>query len=323
MYCGKRYRMVIESKKKPHEKDAEFMINELISKELKSSAQSNNSKLTVLNASERYISSKENSLSPSTIRGYKLYLKALPELFKETLIDDVTEEQLQQLAKHLQSNHSVKYTKNIIGFLKSVLKMFRKNFSVNVTYATEIKEEPYIPTAAEVKSILEVAKGGRFEIPIMLAACCGLRRGEILALTPDDLEENNVLHIKKDVVQTDSGKFVLKNCPKTKGSVRDVFVPEEIAKLIRERKVVCDCHPNSINDWLIRTEKKLGIQEFSFHKLRHYFCTTLHENGVPDATIMKLGGWSDPSVMTRIYRHGRTDYDVMKNAAMKTADGIF
>ena len=157
----------------------------------------------------------------------------------------------------------------------------------------------------------------------MLAACCGLRRGEILALTPEDLDDNNILHINKTIVRSTSGEFILKHCPKTKGSIRDIYVPDEVANLIRKKKVICDYYPDSVNAWLLRTEKKLGIQKFSFHKLRHYFCTTLHENGIPDAVIMKLGGWSDPSVMTRIYRHGRSDFDTMANAALITSKGLF
>ena len=323
MYNGKRYRITIESDKKPLQKEARLLIEEEISKAIREGVQQpKNQKLTVRAAAEKYISLKDNSLSPSTIRGYKGYIRSLPEDFSEMLLDTVTEEQLQLLVKRYQAEHSVKYTKNVIMFLKSVFKMFRKNFAFNVTFATEIKEEAYIPSNAELKMIIDKARNTPYEIPIILGAVCGMRRGEILALTPEDLDEDNVAHITKAVVFDNDGNRIVKNCPKTKGSIRAIGVPEGIANKIRKQGYAYSGGSNCINNWLLRTEAELGIKKFTFHKLRHYFCTSLHEAGVPDADIMKLGGWSDPSVMTRIYRHGRNDLDTMQNAMAIASKGI-
>lgn len=323
-YNGQRYRLTIDSAEKPKKKDAELIINNVIQDAIqKGEAQARLQPLTVKMAAEKYISAKENSLSPSTVRGYKTYLKNMPEHFTNTLIADVTEEQIQQLVKEYQQEKSIKYTKNIIGLIRSVLGMFRKNFSFKVTFATAVKEEPYIPTAAEVKQIIERSKGTQYELAIMMAACCGMRRGEILAITAEDLEANNVLHINKAMAQNDKNVFVLKNSPKTKGSVRDIVVPDQVADLLRKQGAAYSGHPNAIIKWLEDTEKALDIPKFTFHKLRHYYCTTLHENGIPDAVIMKLGGWTDPGVMQRIYRHGRNDLQTMTNAATLAASGLF
>lgn len=323
MRKGKRYRVIIESESKPGKRAAQAAIDEVIQKVSEAESQTKTKDLTIKEACDRYISAKENSLSPSTVSGYKSYKKNLPDYFSNMLIDDVTEELLQQLVKYLQDETSVKYAKNVVGFLKSVIKMFRKNTTFNVTFAVDDKEEPYIPTQEELKQILDAAKGTMFEIPLMLGAVCGLRRGEILALTVDDLDANNVLTINKVIVVDYEGKQILKNHPKTKGSIRKVYAPPEIADKIRQQGYVYKGAPTSINKWLIMKERKLGIKEFSLHKLRHYFCTSLHENGVPEADILKLGGWSDPSVMKRVYRHGKNDLQTMSSAAAITANGLF
>lgn len=323
MYKGKRFRITIESDKKPLQKEARLLIEKEINRAIQNGEyQPKNQKLTVKAAAEKYISLKDNSLSPSTIRGYKGYIRSLPEDFSELPIDNVTEEQLQLLVKLYQADHSVKYTKNVIMFLKSVFKMFRKNFAFNVSFATEIKEEAYIPSKEELNQIIEKARNTPYEIPIILGAVCGMRRGEILALTPEDLDANNVAHITKAVVFDNDGNRIVKNCPKTKGSIRSISIPTETADKIREQGCAYSGGSNCINNWLLRTEAELGIKKFTFHKLRHYFCTSLHEAGVPDADIMKLGGWSDPSVMTRIYRHGRNDLDTMQNAMAIASKGI-
>ena len=50
-------------------------------------------------------------------------------------------------------------------------------------------------------------------------------------------------------------------------------------------------------------QDKLGIKRFTLHSLRHYACSVLADNNVPEATIMYVMGWSDPSVMKKVYRH--------------------
>jgi integrase len=39
------------------------------------------------------------------------------------------------------------------------------------------------------------------------------------------------------------------------------------------------------------------------HGLRHSFASLSYFLGIPEAETMRLGGWSDPSVMRKIYTH--------------------
>lgn len=97
MYNGELYRTTIASDKKPSKKEAELIINEIINKAIKEGSQRPKSdNMLFRTAAEKYVSSKENSLSPSTIRGYRSYIAAMPDHFSDTRIKDITAEQLQQ-----------------------------------------------------------------------------------------------------------------------------------------------------------------------------------------------------------------------------------
>ena len=42
---------------------------------------------------------------------------------------------------------------------------------------------------------------------------------------------------------------------------------------------------------------------YTFHSLRHFFASYLHAQHIPDAYVLRAGGWSTPHVMQKVYRH--------------------
>jgi integrase len=70
----------------------------------------------------------------------------------------------------------------------------------------------------------------------------------------------------------------------------------------------------SIKTSLIIALRKIGLEDFTYHRTRHTFCSRLVEMGVPEATIMEPGGWSTRSMMNR-YEHPSREHtrESMKN----------
>lgn len=108
----------------------------------------------------------------------------------------------------------------------SILGMFCPNLKLNTTLPQKVKNEPYIPSDDDIKKILEYSKDTEYEIPIVLA-CYGMRRSEICALTPDDID-GDVVTIDKALVQDENREWVVK-MTKTTESTRKIVVPMEIA----------------------------------------------------------------------------------------------
>lgn len=267
--------------------------------------------MTFEEAANQYLDVKRNVLSPSTIPGYKSNLKSLSNDFKNIYISDMTAIDIQKEINDFSLSHAPKTVYNVHGFISAVMGMFRPELNITTTLPQKKKYETYIPTDQEVKAVLDYAhQKERYEIALLLAACCGLRRSEICALTPADLSADNILTINKAMVMDENKKWVIKTT-KTTESAREIAIPDFIAEHIREKGIIVDCNPNQIYNALKRYQDKLGIHRFKLHSMRHYFCTKMSEI-LPEQDVLELGGWSTPYVMKAVYRHATIDKKIEK-----------
>ena len=257
-----------------------------------------------------YVRIKENVLSPRTVREYGLYINRLPESFTSLYTADIMQADIQRCVNVLSADKAPKTVRTLHGFISAVLGQFRPELRVSTTLPQKEAKEPYIPSDSEVKNILEHSKGTQFYVPLVLA-CYSCRRSEICALEfPADLDvKNNIVHINKALVEDKDGKWVVK-ATKTTKSTRDIIIPEEVVKIIQEQGYFYNGSPQSISNYLLRTQRKLGIPEFSVHKLRHYFASKMMDMGVDQKTIQDMGGWSTDSVLKTVYQHSM----IMKDA---------
>jgi integrase len=72
----------------------------------------------------------------------------------------------------------------------------------------------------------------------------------------------------------------------------------------------------SIKTTFKKAIKRAGLENFKFHHTRHSFASRMLEAGVPEVTIMELGGWKTRNMINR-YAHPS---DAHKHEAMKTLD---
>lgn len=77
----------------------------------------------------------------------------------------------------------------------------------------------------------------------------GLRRGENIALTWEDIDfENNTLSINKATAKGKTGQYI--KTPKTKKSVREVTVPTEVIRLLKRLRAEQNTRKLAIGeDW--------------------------------------------------------------------------
>lgn len=313
MYKGITYTVTFEYK--PTQKE----ILQALSEEMEA-ANLKKVQMTFQAAAESYIDLKGNILSPSTIREYTNTIKRLSRTFVEKRISDITALDVQKEINTLSVGRTPKTVRNYHGFISAVLGTFRPNLVLTTTLPQKLKNEPYIPSDKDVKLILKEIENTPFEVPIMLA-CWGLRRSEICALTINDLNED-ILTINKALVMDQDKKWVIKTT-KTTASTREVVIPTVLADKIRNQGFVYKGHPNSISKYLERVQDKLGIPRFSVHKLRHYFASKMSALGIPEADILKMGGWETDHIMKKVYRHSLQTKENQKKATDKLSNELF
>lgn len=287
-------------------KEAEYLAAEFARNKADSMDEKNISLAEML---DRYIASKENIISPSTLRTYKRTRKNMfPELLSVKK-KDLTQEQIQVAVNKAVSNHAAKTVKNWHGLLSAALGMFYPSFKI---YTTLPKGEPFkriVPTDAEIKTLLKHVEGQNIEIPILLAATGSLRKSEIAALTSEDVTDLGI-NINKALVKDDNSKSVLKS-PKSSSGYRFVPLPQEVvAKLKQKQGIIVDMTLDQIYDGYKKALRECGLPNFRFHDLRHYYASVLHAIGVPDKYIMQYGGWKTDTVLKNVYQHVMSDRDV-------------
>lgn len=300
MYKGVTYTVVTEYK--PTQKEAIQLLSAEMDK-----AKTAKVRMTFKTAADKYIDLKQNVLSPSTITGYKAIIRNLSDWFNKQIITDITSVEVQKEINDYAKTRSPKTVRNAHGFITAVIGMFCPNTIISTTLPQRKKNQPYIPSDDDVKKIVDASAGTKFEIPILLAVY-GLRRSEIFALTPDDID-GNIVHITKAKVLNDSGEWVLK-ATKTEDSTRSVYLPDEIVEKIKRIGKIYDGDPSRISRFMMQKQDELGIPHFSLHKLRHYYASMSHSLGIPDQYIMQSGGWKTDNVLKSVYQHAMDDKKV-------------
>jgi integrase len=137
---------------------------------------------------------------------------------------------------------------------------------------------------------------------VLIAAWCGLRRGEIAGLRVSDVDlTEHTITVRKNRVEPlhDRGKAHDKD-PKTKAGKRTVAIPPHVIPIVRlhldeyagrERPFVSrDGSPlrgNTLNQAFVRARKKVGLDMLTVHDLRHTGQTLAAQAGATMADLMK------------------------------------
>lgn len=261
---------------------------------------------------DQYIDAKRNILSPSTVTNYEKIRRNDFQRLMTVPVRELTSERLQVEINIMSATKSPKTVRNAYGLITAALAMFAPEIHLRVTLPAKKQVAYNLPTTEQIYTMLNHASEN-LSTAIMLAAFCGLRRGEIAALTSDDVYDD-VIHVKAAAVRGADGKMKIKT-PKTYTSDRYIPIPEFVHDHIKDKRGrICPIALNSITRRFEELREKLGYK-CRFHDLRHYYASSLHAIGVQDEYIMRFGGWKSDAVLKSVYRGTLTDFE--QNSADK------
>ena len=194
----------------------------------------------------------------------------------------------------------------------------------------------------ELKQLYALLEGHPLELCVKLAGSLGMRREEICGLKWDCIDyQRQLLYIRE--ARTAFGATIVQKETKTRSSVRTLFLPDDVARLLqleqarqeawlRDGKlkepsqfVVLDhkgypYSPNALSLAFTRFVKKNNLPRVTLHGLRHSFATVASFQGVPLFDIGKALGHATPATTGKVYTH-LVDH-THEETVMKVSDAL-
>jgi len=258
----------------------------------------------------------------STVSGYEGYLKNhLLPYFKKykaceitpTLIESYISSMQGKGYKHKTINHTINLLSGI--FSKAVRAGFVSYNPVTLIKRLKLPhmEMEFLDTF-DIKVLLETAKT---EFPtfyplLQTAIATGMRRGELLALTWNDIDyDRKLIRVNKSY---HNGRL---EETKTKQSVRNICIPDNLVTVLKEWKkkapvgkvVFCNSvgsyqDPNNmVKRYFKPCLEKAGVKNIRFHDLRHTYASLMISKGLPIKFIQQQMGHSSIQVTLDKYGH--------------------
>ena len=157
----------------------------------------------------------------------------------------------------------------------------------------------------------------------MLCLYTGLRIGELLSLTWDDIDlQKGIITVSKSCHDSwENGEYVkVIDTPKTDFSERIIPLPKQLLSRLREYKksssenyVICGerVHGVQVRSYQKSFElllKRLKLPHKGFHSLRHTFATRALECGMDIKTLSEILGHKNPTITLKRYAHSMLEH---------------
>lgn len=160
-------------------------------------------------------------------------------------------------------------------------------------------------------------------IGILLVLYTGLRIGELLALTWDDIDfTTDILTIDKSCHDGKNNQGMygrIIESPKTISSIRSIPIPKQLIRILKCYKYRNSCSyivskknkPISVRSYQRIYQvfiEKLNINYHSFHTLRHTFATRALECGMDVKTLSEILGHKSATITLNRYVHSMNEH---------------
>lgn len=240
-----------------------------------------------------------------------------------------------EMLRRVTPNTVIHYHAVIHSALKYAVKtdMLIQNVADKMDRPKKNSFQPVFLSAEEMQKMFEALRGTKLELPVLVAAFYGFRRGEVLGLKWDaiDFERGTISIIRTVTTITVDGKQteIEQQSAKTKSSLRTLPLVSNIREKLlalreqqKENRRVCgNCYskkydgyvfvdamgnifnPRSVTANFSKLLEQNGLRHIRFHDLRHSCASLLLANDVPLKQIQEWLGHSDIGTTANIYSH--------------------
>lgn len=278
---------------------------------------------------DRWYQEYKGTVRDSTYEGYQYTLSHIKQRMGHKRLLDIRAMDVESAVKGLvEDGFSRSYVAKFKGMLHQILRKAEANGYIDknpvpLTEKTKLKDRPSQKDSfslAEVGLLYAHLPDDRIGHAIRLSIACGMRTQELLALTPEDIDEDGrTLHIRRAVYLLKGAVHV--GDTKSSAGVRDIPVPEEgmkSARFLRRQArefVLQGKEGKPLNPSTYRALYKKavgsveGVRVLTPHCCRHTYITLLEASGVQIETIQAMAGHADRDT-TVGYMHIKDDTTV-------------
>ena len=248
-------------------------------------------------------------------------LSDIAPLIMQKFISELAESGNKRTGKGLSPN----FIRSIISVLQNSLKTAHAAGLISEYTADRIKRPKIVEKQVECFSAAEQKKIEKYVLAskkpklrgIIICLYTGLRIGELLALTWDDIDfQKASLSVTKTCRDgyIDGKRGIIADTPKTGTSRRKIPLPKAVLNILRELKrgKTCDFvvsengKPVFVRSYQRTFElilERLKIAHKGFHALRHTFATRAIECGMDVKTLSEILGHKNAAITLNRYAH--------------------
>ena len=244
--------------------------------------------------------------SPSTIKTYRAYFSDFMEYHKGRNIDRLKVADINKYILYLVNEKKISVSQqnmriNAIKFYYEQVKGGQRQYYGGITRAKEYKSLPEVLSRNEVARILACLSNRKHRCMISLIYSAGLRRSELLNLTPKDIISERML--VRIMGKGRKCRYSLLS-EKLLKELREYFKEYRPQKWLFEGETPGEQYSASALVKILKeAASRAGIKHrVHVHMLRHSFATHLLEQGTDLRTIQELLGHNDIKT-TSIYLH--------------------
>ena len=244
--------------------------------------------------------------SPSTIKTYRAYFSDFMEYHKGRNIDRLKVADINKYILYLVNEKKISVSQqnmriNAIKFYYEQVKGGQRQYYGGITRAKEYKSLPEVLSRNEVARILACLSNRKHRCMISLIYSAGLRRSELLNLTPKDIISERML--VRIMGKGRKCRYSLLS-EKLLKDLREYFKEYRPQKWLFEGETPGEQYSASALVKILKeAASRAGIKHrVHVHMLRHSFATHLLEQGTDLRTIQELLGHNDIKT-TSIYLH--------------------
>ena len=264
-----------------------------------------------------WIDARTLSRAPSTISGYnRLYrLYIVNTRVGGMVLDDLDGSDMIELLSPLIRRGCTRQAQLLQVLVSAALKAAVRRREICFNPMDEIdhvkhqsKLTPWLSVEHSRRLLASSAEANDpYYVAWLLMLCCGLRRGEMLALRWSDIDfDRALLHVQRQRIVVDGLERTTR--PKSLSSVRDIPLDDHVLTLLRLRitsndVILASTSATMLADGLDRALVRAGVPRVTLHGLRHSMAAVAAGDGISVKILQALMGHAHYQTTADIYEH--------------------